>query len=158
MYFFARRIGDSPIPGAGAYADHEVGAAVGTGDGDVMMRFLPRWLITLKLHSAMCFFCSFLAVEEMRRGSSPEYAAHVAIQRIAKYYPNFVGAVIAVKKDGTYGIACNGLKSFPYIIANEEFGKATLKANECNGALTSSHHNYCYLLMIVLAFLLFVVQ
>lgn len=37
-----RRIGDSPIPGAGAYADSEVGAATGTGDGDVMMRFLPR--------------------------------------------------------------------------------------------------------------------
>ena len=36
------RIGDSPIPGAGAYADQEVGAAAGTGDGDIMMRFLPR--------------------------------------------------------------------------------------------------------------------
>lgn len=35
------RVGDSPIPGAGAYADSEVGAAVATGDGDVMMRFLP---------------------------------------------------------------------------------------------------------------------
>lgn len=37
-----RRVGDSPIPGAGAYADSEVGAAVCTGDGDIMMRFLPR--------------------------------------------------------------------------------------------------------------------
>lgn len=37
------RIGDSPIPGAGAYADQEVGAAAGTGDGDIMMRFLPRY-------------------------------------------------------------------------------------------------------------------
>ncbi|CAG2064726.1 unnamed protein product, partial [Timema podura] len=36
------RVGDSPIPGAGAYADGEVGAAAATGDGDVMMRFLPR--------------------------------------------------------------------------------------------------------------------
>lgn len=36
------RIGDSPIPGAGAYADQQVGAAAGTGDGDIMMRFLPR--------------------------------------------------------------------------------------------------------------------
>lgn len=36
------RIGDSPIPGAGAYADQEAGAAAGTGDGDIMMRFLPR--------------------------------------------------------------------------------------------------------------------
>lgn len=37
------RIGDSPIPGAGAYADQQVGAAAGTGDGDIMMRFLPRY-------------------------------------------------------------------------------------------------------------------
>ena len=36
------RIGDSPIAGAGAYADQEVGAAAGTGAGDIMMRFLPR--------------------------------------------------------------------------------------------------------------------
>lgn len=37
-----RRVGDSPLPGAGAYADNDVGAAVATGDGDIMMRFLPR--------------------------------------------------------------------------------------------------------------------
>lgn len=36
------RIGDSPIAGAGAYADQRVGAAAGTGEGDIMMRFLPR--------------------------------------------------------------------------------------------------------------------
>ncbi|KAJ8028773.1 N(4)-(Beta-N-acetylglucosaminyl)-L-asparaginase [Holothuria leucospilota] len=36
------RVGDSPIPGAGGYADNEVGGAAATGDGDVMMRSLPR--------------------------------------------------------------------------------------------------------------------
>lgn len=36
-----RRVGDSPIVGSGAYADNEVGGASGTGDGDVLMRFLP---------------------------------------------------------------------------------------------------------------------
>ncbi|KAK3100233.1 hypothetical protein FSP39_016741 [Pinctada imbricata] len=35
------RVGDSPIPGAGAYADNEAGASVATGNGDIMMRFLP---------------------------------------------------------------------------------------------------------------------
>ncbi|RZC36178.1 Asparaginase 2 domain containing protein, partial [Asbolus verrucosus] len=35
------RVGDSPIAGAGAYADNDVGAAVATGNGDLMMRFLP---------------------------------------------------------------------------------------------------------------------
>lgn len=36
------RVGDSPVPGSGCYADQEVGAAAGTGDGDIMMRFVPR--------------------------------------------------------------------------------------------------------------------
>ena len=36
------RVGDSPIAGAGAYVDNDVGGAAATGDGDVMMRFLPR--------------------------------------------------------------------------------------------------------------------
>ena len=39
-----RRVGDSPIPGSGAYADSNVGGAAATGDGDVMMRFLPAYL------------------------------------------------------------------------------------------------------------------
>lgn len=39
---YFRRIGDSPIPGAGAYADNAVGGAAATGDGDLMLRFLPR--------------------------------------------------------------------------------------------------------------------
>lgn len=37
-----RRIGDSPVVGAGAYAENGVGAAIATGDGDIMLRFLPR--------------------------------------------------------------------------------------------------------------------
>ena len=39
-----RRVGDSPIPGSGAYADSNVGGAAATGDGDIMMRFLPAYL------------------------------------------------------------------------------------------------------------------
>jgi len=42
---FRRRVGDSPIAGAGAYADDAVGGAVATGDGDVMMRFLPAYQV-----------------------------------------------------------------------------------------------------------------
>ncbi|XP_076652163.1 N(4)-(Beta-N-acetylglucosaminyl)-L-asparaginase-like [Halictus rubicundus] len=109
------RIGDSPIAGAGAYADQKVGAAAGTGDGDVMMRFLP----------------SFLAVEEMRRGASPSAAATTAIQRIAEHYPMFRGAVIALNKDGEYGAACNGLTSFDHYVANPQLAKPTMKKVDC---------------------------
>lgn len=108
------RIGDSPIAGAGAYADQKVGAAAGTGDGDVMMRFLP----------------SFLAVEEMRRGASPSAAATTAVQRIAEHYPTFRGAVIALNIDGEYGAACNGLTHFDHYVANPQLG-VTMKQVNC---------------------------
>lgn len=55
MYGFCwihRRVGDAAVPGAGAYVDSAVGGAAATGDGDVMMRFLP----------------SFHAVQEMAKG------------------------------------------------------------------------------------------
>ena len=42
FYFIFSRVGDSPIVGAGAYVDNKVGGAAATGDGDVMMRFVPR--------------------------------------------------------------------------------------------------------------------
>lgn len=43
IYFFINsRVGDSPIVGAGAYAGNGLGGAAATGDGDIMMRFLPR--------------------------------------------------------------------------------------------------------------------
>ena len=42
FYCLFSRVGDSPIAGAGSYVDNDVGGAASTGDGDVMMRFLPR--------------------------------------------------------------------------------------------------------------------
>ena len=38
---WSSRVGDSPIAGAGCYVEKGVGGAAATGDGDVMMRFLP---------------------------------------------------------------------------------------------------------------------
>lgn len=95
------RVGDSPIPGAGAYADNEVGAAVATGDGDVMMRFLP----------------SLLAVEFLRSGLSPEEAAAKSMSRIVKYYPDFSGGLVVTDRRGSYSAACVGLEKFPYSVA-----------------------------------------
>ena len=40
----AGRSSDSALPGAGAFVDDEVGGAVATGDGDIMMRFSPAFL------------------------------------------------------------------------------------------------------------------
>jgi N4-(beta-N-acetylglucosaminyl)-L-asparaginase len=60
------RLGDSPILGAGLYVDNEVGAAGSTGRGEANLYNL----------------CSFLIVEEMRRGAHPKDAGLTALRRI----------------------------------------------------------------------------
>uniref|UniRef100_A0A8C3SBN6 N(4)-(Beta-N-acetylglucosaminyl)-L-asparaginase n=1 Tax=Chelydra serpentina TaxID=8475 RepID=A0A8C3SBN6_CHESE len=89
-------IGDSPIAGAGAYADSTTGGAAATGDGDIMMRFLP----------------SYQAVEYMRTGTDPSTACQKVISRIQKYVPYFFGAVICANTTGSYGAACNKVPGF----------------------------------------------
>ncbi|XP_039745853.1 N(4)-(Beta-N-acetylglucosaminyl)-L-asparaginase-like [Pararge aegeria] len=115
------RVGDSPIPGSGAYADNSVGGATATGDGDVMLRFLP----------------SFLAVEEMRRGASPAEAARTAINRIATHFPDFMGAVIALNMDGEYGAACHGMEDepFPFVVQDVTMQKYKIETVNCSWPL-----------------------
>ncbi|XP_068798649.1 N(4)-(beta-N-acetylglucosaminyl)-L-asparaginase isoform X3 [Struthio camelus] len=90
------RVGDSPIAGAGAYADSTAGGAAATGDGDIMMRFLP----------------SYQAVEYMRMGTDPTVACQKVISRIQKYAPKFFGGVICANATGSYGAACNKIPGF----------------------------------------------
>jgi N4-(beta-N-acetylglucosaminyl)-L-asparaginase len=85
------RIGDSPVLGAGMFSDNEVGAAACTGLGEMLLRTLG----------------SFLVVEEMRRGKSPQKAIITVLKRIAAKYPeqareNQIGFV-ALDKKGRYG-------------------------------------------------------
>ncbi|XP_055826577.1 probable isoaspartyl peptidase/L-asparaginase 3 isoform X2 [Solanum dulcamara] len=95
------RVGDGPIAGSSAYADAEVGACGATGDGDIMMRFLP----------------CYQAVENMRLGMEPELAAKDAISRIARKYPDFIGALFAVNRSGIHAGACHGW-TFQYSVKN----------------------------------------
>jgi N4-(beta-N-acetylglucosaminyl)-L-asparaginase len=60
------RVGDSPILGAGLYVDGDVGAAGSTGRGEANLYNL----------------CSYLIVEEMRRGRHPKDAGMEALKRI----------------------------------------------------------------------------
>ncbi len=100
------RVGDSPITGAGAYCDNDVGAAIATGNGDVMMRFLP----------------TYQAVELMREGATPTEAAEAALQRITSKGYRFDGAVVALRKDGAHGAAKRGWadEEFRYAVRNAE--------------------------------------
>lgn len=109
------RVGDSPIPGSGAYADNAVGGAAATGDGDILMRFLP----------------SFLAVEFLRNGAKPDVAGEKALMRIAQHYPLFVGAIVVVDKDGNYGAACHGIDSFPFSVYNPQSKQVKLEKRDC---------------------------
>lgn len=95
------RVGDGPIPGSSAYGDDEVGACGATGDGDIMMRFLPCYQV----------------VESMRQGMEPRDAAMDAISRIARKYPDFIGAVFAMNKKGVHAGACHGW-TFQYSVRN----------------------------------------
>ncbi|XP_078369248.1 N(4)-(Beta-N-acetylglucosaminyl)-L-asparaginase-like isoform X1 [Oculina patagonica] len=104
------RVGDSPIAGAGAYVDNDVGGAAATGDGDIMMRFLD----------------SLQAVEFMRQGKSPSEAASLALARIARYYPKYSGGLVAVNKDGEFGAAAHGWTFFKYSVCNPDLGKVTV--------------------------------
>lgn len=85
------RVGDSPIIGAGMFADNEVGGAAATGLGELVLKTLG----------------SFLIVEEMRRGKHPQKAAEEAIRRLARKYPksaeeNQIGYVVLDKR-GRHG-------------------------------------------------------
>jgi N4-(beta-N-acetylglucosaminyl)-L-asparaginase len=62
------RVGDSPILGAGLYVDGDVGAAGSTGRGEANLYGL----------------CSFVIVEEMRRGAHPKDAGMTALKRVQK--------------------------------------------------------------------------
>lgn len=85
------RVGDSPIIGAGMFVDNEVGGAASTGLGEIVLRTLG----------------SFLVVEEMRRGASPQKAVEVAVKRIVRKYPKQAEEAqvgfIAIDKRGRHG-------------------------------------------------------
>lgn len=89
-YKMRGRVGDSPIIGAGLFVDNEIGGATATGMGELVLKTLG----------------SFLVVELMRNGRSPQEACEEAVMRIVKKVPeNKTRQVgfIAVNKRGEVG-------------------------------------------------------
>jgi len=90
------RVGDSPIIGAGQYCDNTVGAAGSTGRGEACIKACA----------------SFLTVELMRQGKSPEQALLEVLQRVVAMTesrlldrngrPLFDLEFYAVNKNGQY--------------------------------------------------------
>lgn len=95
----AGRIGDSPIVGAGQYCDNTVGAAGSTGRGEANIKVCG----------------SFLIVEMMRQGLSPDQACMKTIERVIamterrlldeRGRPLFDLQFYALAKDGRFGSA-----------------------------------------------------
>ena len=90
-YKMQGRVGDSPIIGSGLFIDNEIGGAVATGLGEEVIKTVG----------------SFLVVELMRQGYSPEDACKIAIERIVKKprsnYKNFQVGYVALNKMGQTG-------------------------------------------------------
>ena len=88
------RVGDSPIIGAGLYLDNEVGAVGATGRGEEMIRSCG----------------SFLGVELMRNGLSPQEACEEVCKRIidingGSSKVDFNDKIVALGKNGDVGCA-----------------------------------------------------
>ena len=121
------RVGDSPILGAGLYVDGNVGAAGSTGRGEANLYAL----------------CSFLIVEEMRRGAHPKDAGLEALRRIkantvekrllnSRGTPNFYVNFYILNAKGEYaGVTMYEGSNAQFAICNES-GPRTLA---CEGLL-----------------------
>lgn len=86
----AGRVGDSPIIGSGLFIDNEIGGATATGLGEEVLKTVG----------------SFLIVELMRQGRTPQEACEEAILRIVTSNPNykkFQVGYIALNKKGESG-------------------------------------------------------
>lgn len=97
------RVGDSPLPGAGAYADNEAGAASATGWGESIMKVLMSKTACdlLKFHSA-------------------EKAAKLAVDQLQQRVSGW-GGIILIDRNGNYGFAHNTTKmAFAYAESSGE--------------------------------------
>ncbi|GAB4040027.1 isoaspartyl peptidase/L-asparaginase family protein [Spirosoma jeollabukense] len=88
-YKMRGRVGDSPIIGAGLFVDNEIGGACATGLGELVMRTCG----------------SFLVVELMRQGRTPQQACEEAALRIVKKqdFKDIQVGFVAINKQGEHG-------------------------------------------------------
>jgi N4-(beta-N-acetylglucosaminyl)-L-asparaginase len=108
------RVGDSPIIGAGLYVDNEVGGATSTGVGEEVIRNCG----------------SFLVVELMRQGYSPQSACKEAVSRILKRRPaarDLQVGFLAINKQGEVG-AWAIQPGFNYALCDAREQSAVLKS------------------------------
>ncbi|OQR94799.1 N(4)-(Beta-N-acetylglucosaminyl)-L-asparaginase [Achlya hypogyna] len=116
------RVGDAPIPGAGSYADSSKGAAAATGDGDIMMRFLPTYQVD---NFSFPSLLALQAVQDMGNGMHPQDACEAALRRIALKVPHYKGGIVCVNSHGDYGGAGMGW-AFSYSVRTPAMATAAV--------------------------------
>lgn len=91
-YKMKGRVGDSPLIGAGLFVDNEIGAATATGVGEEVVKTVG----------------SFLIVELMRQGMTPQEACEEGVRRIVAKNKilDFQVGFIAINKAGLTGAYC----------------------------------------------------
>lgn len=114
----AGRVGDSPIIGSGLFIDNEVGGATATGMGEEVLKTVG----------------SFLIVELMRQGKTPQQACEEAVKRVVKKsgnrFKDFQVGFIAINKQGETGAYC----------IHEGFSYQVCKQEENKNYISSYHH------------------
>jgi N4-(beta-N-acetylglucosaminyl)-L-asparaginase len=92
-YKMAGRVGDSAIIGSGLFIDNTIGGATATGMGEEVLKTVGSYLI----------------VELMRQGRTPQEACEEGVKRIVESnpnYQNFQVGYVALNKQGEYGCYC----------------------------------------------------
>lgn len=120
------RVGDSPLPGSGLYADDETGAAAATGDGDKIMRFCP----------------SYHAVQLMKKGHSPQESCEIVVKeaqtKAGTMAKPFEMAIIALNVKGEIGAAGTvpffedqrlntKYSGFPFVVWTEQMNRPEIR-------------------------------
>ena len=97
------RVGDSPIPGAGYYADSKWGCAAATGVGEDVLKTSA----------------SFRLVSKLAMGLDVQQAADETLKEIMERLPECRSiSLIALDHEGNYGVATNC--DFPFVYGNDE--------------------------------------
>ena len=114
------RLGDTPVPGSGFYADSKTGAAAATGMGEEIMK------------GAL----SYAAVMYMKLGMSAMEAAQKAVNDLDKELKERNGyaqpmSLVALDKEGNIGVGTN--VEFTFVYADEKTEPAVYTAVPLDG-------------------------
>lgn len=120
------RVGDSPMPGSGFYADSDVGGATATGLGEVIYKGV----------------LSYEIVKCMEKGMTPADACRTAVSEFDAKLRKRTGSsndmsVVAMNKRGEWGVYTN-TAHFSFVVSTEEMPPTVFIASSENGELKLS--------------------